>query len=76
MLSYVLYAYCTIIRTSIGATLYFLVYGIKAMIPLKVEILSLRVLNDAELEESEYANMKFEQWSLINEKRLVVICHH
>jgi hypothetical protein len=60
MLSYVLYAYCTTIRTSIGATLYFLVYGIKAIIPLKVEILSLRVLNDAKLEESEYANMKFE----------------
>jgi hypothetical protein len=32
----------------------------KAMIPLKVKILSLWVLNDAELEESEYANLKFE----------------
>jgi len=30
------------------------------MIPLKVEIISLRVLNDAELEESEYADLKFE----------------
>jgi len=50
----------TTVRTSTSATLYFLVYGMKAMIPLKVEILSLWVLNDAELEESEYADLKFE----------------
>jgi hypothetical protein len=60
MLPYVLYSYYTTVRTSTGATLYFLVYGMKAMIPLKVEILSLWVLNDAELEESKYANLKFE----------------
>jgi len=53
MLTFALHAYRTAIRTSIGATLYTLVYGIEAVIPLEVEIPSLRVLIDSELEEVE-----------------------
>jgi hypothetical protein len=53
MLPYVLNAYHTIIRTSIRATSYFLAYGMEAMMPLEVEIISLRILMDAKLEESE-----------------------
>jgi len=44
--------------------------------PLEVEIPSLRVLIDAELEELEWAKLKFKQLNLIIEKRLAIICHH
>ena len=47
MLPYALHAYRTTVRTSIGATPYALVYGIKAIAPLQMEIPSLMVLKDA-----------------------------
>jgi hypothetical protein len=53
MLPFALHAYHAAIRTSIGATPYTLVYGMEAVIPLEVEISSLRVLIDSELEEVE-----------------------
>jgi len=53
MLPFALHAYCTAIQTSIGATPYILVYGMEAVMPLEVEIPSLRVLIDSELEEVE-----------------------
>jgi len=73
---YAFHAYCTPIRTSTGATPYSLVYGMKAIMPLEVEIPSLRVLIDAELEESEWAKLKFKQLNLIIKKRLAIIFHH
>jgi hypothetical protein len=42
-LPYALYAYRIVVRTSTGATPYSLVYGMEAMMPLEVEIPSLRV---------------------------------
>jgi uncharacterized protein YktA (UPF0223 family) len=59
-----------------GATLYSLVYEMEAMMPLEVKISSIRVLMDAELEESEWAKLKFKLLNLINEKRLTTIYHH
>jgi hypothetical protein len=44
ILSFSLHAYRTAVRTSTGATLYTLVYGMEAVMPLKVEMPSLRVL--------------------------------
>jgi len=51
MLSYTLHAYHTTIKTSTSANPYSLVYGVEAIMPLEVEISSLRVLMDAELEK-------------------------
>ena len=51
MLSYALHAYHTTIKTSTGANPYSLVYGVEAIMPLEVEISSLRVLIDVELEK-------------------------
>jgi len=76
MLPFALYAYRTIIRTSIGTTPYSLVYGMEAVMPLKVEIPLLRVLMDSELEEAEWAKVRYEQLNLISEKRIAAICHH
>ena len=44
--------------------------------PLEVEIPSLRVLIDSELEEAEWAKVRYEQLNLISEKRIAAICHH
>jgi len=59
MLPHAFHAYHTTVRTSMGATLYSLVYEMEAMMPLEVKISSIRVLMDAELEESEWAKLKF-----------------
>ena len=53
MLPYALLGYRTIVRTSIGATPYFLVYGTKAVIPAEVEIPSLRFIQEDELSNAE-----------------------
>ena len=45
---YLLFALCsyhTFVRTSMGATLYSLVYGMKAVLPIEVEIPFLRILS-------------------------------
>ncbi|PKI35940.1 hypothetical protein CRG98_043669 [Punica granatum] len=55
MLPYALLAYRTSIRTSTGATPYSLVYGMEAVLPIEVEIPSMRILAEAELEEAEWA---------------------
>jgi len=60
MFLYALYAYHTTIRTFTTATLYSLVYETEVVMPLEVMILSLRILKDAKLEESEYMKLKFE----------------
>ncbi len=44
MLPFALRAYQTTVRTSTGATPYSLVYGMEAILPIEVEIPSLRIL--------------------------------
>ncbi|KAJ6941973.1 hypothetical protein NC652_007912 [Populus alba x Populus x berolinensis] len=53
MLSFALHAYRTTVRSSTGTTPYSLVYGMEAVMPLELEIPSLRVLMDFELEEAD-----------------------
>ena len=43
---------------------------------LEVEIPSLRILKDAELDESKWVRLRFKQLNLIDERRLTAICHH
>ena len=45
-LAFALHAYQIEVRTSIRATLYSLVYGMEVVLPIEVEILSLRVLRE------------------------------
>jgi hypothetical protein len=76
MLPFALHTYRTAVRTSIRATPYTLVYGMEAVMPLEVEIPSLRVLIDFELEEVEWAKVRYEQLNLISENRIAAIFHH
>ena len=66
----------TTVRTSTRATPYSLAYRMEAMMPLEVEIPSLRVLINFTLEEAEWAKVRYKHLNLINEKRVVVICYH
>ncbi|XP_012472452.1 uncharacterized protein LOC105789627 [Gossypium raimondii] len=47
-------AYRTSVRTSIGATPFSLIYGMEVVLPIEVEIPSLRVLAELKLDEAEW----------------------
>ena len=74
-LSFALHAYQTVVRTSTGATPFSLVYGMEAILPIEVEIPSLRVLTEVKLEEAEWVQAKYDQLNLIEENRLKALCH-
>ncbi|XP_060194953.1 uncharacterized protein LOC132624147 [Lycium barbarum] len=74
-LPYALLGYRTTARTSTGATPYLLVYGPEAVIPAEVEIPSLRIVQEAELDDAEWICNRYEQLALVDEKRMVVVCH-
>ncbi|XP_070014069.1 uncharacterized protein [Nicotiana sylvestris] len=62
-------------RTLVGATPYLLVYGTEAVIHAEVEIPSLRIIVEAEIEDSEWVKTRLEQLTLIDEKRMAAVCH-
>ncbi|XP_052481239.1 uncharacterized protein LOC105762198 [Gossypium raimondii] len=74
-LPFAIFAYRTSIRTSIGAIHFSLVYGIEAVLPIEVEIPSLRVLSELKLDEAEWIQSRYDQLNLIEEKRLRAIRH-
>ena len=53
-LLYALWAYRTSVRTSTGATLYSLAYGMEAVLPVEAEMPPLWILREVELEEAEW----------------------
>ncbi|XP_070005269.1 uncharacterized protein [Nicotiana sylvestris] len=65
-LPFALLGYCTIVRTSIEATPYLLVYSAEAIIPAEVEIPSLRIIQEAELSDAEWISSCYEQLSLVD----------
>ena len=75
MLLFALMAYQTSIKTSIGATPYSLVYSTKEVLPIEVEIPSLRVLSETKLDEVEWVKKRIDQLDLIDRKRLAALCH-
>ncbi|XP_052734034.1 uncharacterized protein LOC108321519 [Vigna angularis] len=75
MLPFALHGYRTSVRTSTGATPFSLVYGMEAVLPFEVEIPSLRILLETQLEEAEWVQSRFDQLNLIEEKRLTAVCH-
>ncbi|XP_049387212.1 uncharacterized protein LOC125851467 [Solanum stenotomum] len=73
-LPFALLGYRTTVRTSIGATPYLLVYGIEVVIPAEVEIPSLRIIVEVEIEDTEWVKTRLKQLTLIDEKRLTAVC--
>ncbi|XP_059294501.1 uncharacterized protein LOC132047478 [Lycium ferocissimum] len=74
-LPYAFLGYCTTARTSTGAMPYLLVYGTEAVTPTKVEIPSLRIIQEVKLDNAEWVRARYEQLDLIDEKRMVAVCH-
>ena len=75
---YLLFALCTYrtsVRTSTGATLYSLVYGMEVVLPVEVKIPSLRILSQIDLLEAEWTHSRYEQLNMIDEKRITAMCH-
>ena len=75
MLPFALHGYRTSVRTSTEATPFSLVYGMEVVLPMEVEIPSMRVLMEAKLTEVEWVQSRYDQLNLIKEKRLTVMCH-
>ncbi|XP_070056748.1 uncharacterized protein [Nicotiana tomentosiformis] len=70
------HAYCNVVEEEPdGATSYLLVYGIEAVIPAEVEISSLRIVAEAEIDDDQWVKTRLEQLSLIDEKQLAAVCH-
>ncbi len=74
-LPYALCAYRTFVRMSTEATPYSLVYGMEAVLLVEVEIPSLRILSQIELDEAKWAQARYEQLNFIYEKRMTTLCH-
>ena len=69
------WAYCISFRTSTGATPYSLVYGMEAVLPVEIEMGSLRVTLEQQISETEWAQSHFDQLSLLDERRLRAADH-
>ena len=75
MLPFSLHGYRTTARTSTGETPYSLVYGMEAVLPIEVQIPSLRIMRDAGLSEDDWIQTRLDQLNLIDEKRLTAVFH-
>ena len=75
MLPFSLHGYRTLAHTSTRATLFSLVYGMEAVLPIEVQIPSLRIMKEADVGEDEWIQTRLDQLKLIDEKRLAVVCH-
>lgn len=75
MLPFALHGYCISVRTSTRATPFSLIYGMDAVLPVEMEIPSLRILTYVKLDEAEWVQARFNQLNLIDEKRLETICY-
>ena len=47
----------------------------EVVLPIEVEIPSLRVLKKVELEKAEWVQARYNQLNLVEEKRMKAICH-
>jgi len=63
------------VRTSTGATPFSLAYRMEVVLPFEVEVPSLRILAESRLEESEWAQARFDHLNLIEGKRLAAMSH-
>ena len=74
-LPFTLWAYHTSFRTYTGATPYFIVYGMEAVLPVEIDIGSLRVALEQLISEAEWVQSRLDQLSLLDERRLRAADH-
>ena len=61
MLPFPLHVYRTLARTSTRETPFSLVYGMEDVLPIKVQIPSLRIMKDADLDEDKWIQTRLDQ---------------
>ena len=74
-LPFALWAYRTSFHTLTGATPYSLVYGMEAVLPVEIEMGSLRVALKYQISETEWAQSRYDKLSLLDERRLRAADH-
>ncbi|RVW62063.1 hypothetical protein CK203_064900 [Vitis vinifera] len=74
-LPFALGAYRTSFRTSTRATPYSLVYGMEAVLPVEIKMGSLRVALEQHVSEAKWVQSRYDQLSLLGEKRLRATDH-
>ena len=70
-----MWAYRTSFRTSTGATPYSLINGMEVVLPVEIEIGSLRVALEHQISKTEWAQSRYDQLSLLDERRLRATDH-
>ncbi|KAL6319621.1 hypothetical protein AAG906_020698 [Vitis piasezkii] len=74
-LPFALWAYRTSFRTSTGATPFSLVYGMEVVMPVEIEVGSLRVALEHQIAETDWLRARYDQLNLLDEKRLRAVDH-
>lgn len=74
-LPFALLTYRTLTWSSIRATPCYLGYDMEAVLPIEIEIPSLRILMEIKLEKTEWMRAWFDQLYFIEEKRMISLCH-
>ena len=69
-LPFALWAYRTSFRTSTKATPYSLVYGMEAVLPVEIEMGSLRVALERQIPKVEWVEAWLDQLNILDERRL------
>ena len=62
-------------HTTTGQTPFSLVYGYEAILPIEIEIKSLRVVMEAKTPESEWARKRYDHLVSLDEKRMDALFH-
>ena len=70
MLPFALHGYRISVCTSTRATFFLLVYGFEAVLSIGVKVSSLGVIQEVELDEAKWAQVRYGQLNFIEEKRL------
>ena len=74
-LSFALWAYCTSFRTFTRATPYSLVYGMEIVLLVETKMGSLRVALKQQISKTEWAQDRFDELNILDEKRLRAVDH-
>ena len=75
MLPFSLHGYHTSAHTLTRETPYSLVYDMEVVLPIEVQIPSLRIMKDLGLNEDDWIHTRLNQLNLIDEKRLTAVYH-
>ena len=74
-LPFALWAYRISFHTSIGATPYSLLYGMETVLPVEIEMGSLRIALKQQIPEADWAQARLDQLNLLDDRRLRAADH-